>query len=89
MKKHYGYLKPWEVAQYLGIRMEEVEKMIENKELPSRTIDGAIRVPWDKLEVWLDEEIEETELTQLSQHLENVDKKDVKAFVNAEKKDAR
>lgn len=85
MKKHYGYLKPWEVAQYLGIHMEEVEKMIENKELPSKTIDGDLRVPWDKLEAWLDEAVEETELTQLSQHLEDVDEQDVKAFVNAEK----
>lgn len=85
LKKYYGYLKPWEVSQYLGIDLKEVEKMIESKELPSIILDGDVRVPWDKLEAWLDEEVDESELSKLGKHLSDVDDKAVKQFVKDEK----
>jgi len=89
MKKYYGYLKLWEVSQYLGIDLEEVENMIESKELPSIILDGDVRVPWDKLEDWLDEEIDESELGKLGKHLTDVKEKDVKAFVKDNKEDVK
>ncbi len=89
MKKYYGYLKLWEVSQYLGIDLEEIEQMIETKELPSITLDGDVRVPWDKLEDWLDEEVDESELGKLGKHLTDVKEKDVKAFVKDEKSTAK
>lgn len=85
MKKYFGYLRPREVAQYLNIPLDEVEKMIKGGELPSTIIAGEVRVPWDQLEGWLDEEVGEQELSKLSQHVKNVSEKDVRAFVKSQK----
>ncbi|HEY5595941.1 MAG TPA: excisionase family DNA-binding protein [Candidatus Bipolaricaulota bacterium] len=85
MKKYFGYLRPREVAQYLNIPLDEVEKMIKGGELPSTTIAGEVRVPWDQLETWLDEEVSEQELSKLSQHVKNVSEQDVKHFVKSQK----
>jgi len=85
VKKFYGYLKPWEVSRYLGIRLEEVEKMLEREELPSTLIDGNVRVPWDKLEAWLDEEVNESSIHQLGQHLKDVEHEDVASFLSDHK----
>jgi len=87
--KFYGYLKPWEVSKYLGIRLEEVEKMLERQELPSTMIDGNVRVPWDKLESWLDEEVDEHSIRKLGKHLPDVEGKDVSSFLSDQNKDAK
>lgn len=84
MKKYFGYLRPREVAQYLGISLEEVEKMIKGGELPSTTIAGEVRVPWDQLETWLDEEVSERDLAKLSRHVKEVSKRDVERFVKSQ-----
>lgn len=84
MKKYFGYLRPREVAQYLNIPLEEVEKMIKGGELPSTTIAGEVRVPWDQLEGWLDEEVGEQELTKLSEHVKGTSKQDVKRFLKSQ-----
>jgi excisionase family DNA binding protein len=84
VKKYHGYLKPWEVSKYLGMPLETVKQMIESEELPSIVLDGDVRVPWDKLEAWLDEEVDEGELGKLGKHLDKSEK-DVKNFVDGEK----
>jgi len=76
-----GYLKPWTAAQYLGIPLEEVEKMLESGELPGVKIGGQWRVPIDQLERWLDEEVSPDELRKLAEHLKDVDPKEIDAFL--------
>lgn len=87
MKKYHGYLKPWEVARYLGLHLEEVLKMIEAQELPSTTINGELRVPWDQLEAWLDEEVDPQELRRLSEHLPDVDPEEVERFLSGQEEE--
>ena len=89
MKKYFGYLKPWEVSRYLGIAVEEVRTMIETGELPSTTIDGEVRVPWDQLEAWLDQEIDESQLSELGRHLEDVTQEDVDSFIKSGDKEKK
>jgi len=80
MRKIGGYLKPWTAAQYLGIPLEEVEKMLESGELPGVVIGGQWRVPIDQLERWLDEEVPPEELKKLAGHLKDVDEKKLSEF---------
>lgn len=89
LKKYFGYLKPWEVSRYLGIAVEEVRTMIETGELPSTTIDGEVRVPWDQLEAWLDQEIDESQLSELGRHLEDVTQEDVDSFIKSGDKEKK
>lgn len=72
-RKIGGYLKLSTASRYLGIPVEEVEKMVESGELPALKIDGEWRVPLDRLEQWLDEEVPPEELQKLASHLKDVD----------------
>jgi len=81
MRKFHGYLKPWEVSTYLGIPVEEIRAMIDSGELPSTTVNGEARIPWDRLEQWLDEEVDPDALTDLSRRLRDVDPDQVQAFI--------
>lgn len=86
-RKIGGYLRPAAAAQYLGIPVQEVEKMIESEELPRMKINGEWRVPVDQLEAWLDEEVSEAELKTLAQHIEDVDEGEVEEIVQEESQD--
>ncbi len=86
-RKIGGYLRPAAAARYLGIPVQEVEKMIESEELPRMKINGEWRVPVDQLEAWLDEEVSEAELKTLAQHIEDVDEEDVEEIVQEESQD--
>ncbi len=68
-----GYLRPITVSQYLGIPLDEVQKMLESGELPGIKIRGQWRVPLEQLERWLDEEVSPDELRRLAAHLKDVD----------------
>ena len=83
-RKIGGYLRPATAAQYLGIPTGEVEKMMQNEELPRVKINGEWRVPIDQLEQWLDEEVSEDELKDLAQHIDGVDPDEVEEIVKEE-----
>jgi len=70
MRKIGGYIRPWTAAEYLGISLSEVQKMLESGELPGIKIDGQWRVPLDRLEKWLDEDVSERDLHKLAGHLD-------------------
>jgi len=86
-RKIGGYLRPASAAQYLGIPVDEVEKMIANEEMPRVKINGEWRVPVDQLEQWLDEEVSEAELKQLAKHIDDVDETDVEEIIDEERQD--
>ena len=69
MKKLGGYIRPWTASEYLGIPLEEVEKMLESGELPGVKFGGQWRVPLDQLENWLDEDVSENDIRQLADHI--------------------
>ncbi len=81
MRRIGGYLRPATAAQYLGIPLEEVQKMLESGELPGVKIGSQWRVPLDELEKWLDEEVPPAELKKLAQRLKGVDPKKVEEFL--------
>ncbi len=78
-KRLGGFLKPWQVSQYLGIPIEKVYSMLESEELPGEKIDGHWRVNLEQLERWLDEEVSPSEIEKLAQNL-NIEEKKVKEF---------
>jgi len=88
MKCLGGYLKPWEAARYLGIPVEEVQKMLESGELPGVKIEGQWRIPLERLEAWLDEEVSQEELRKLAKHLKSVDPKKVESFLKEASKES-
>lgn len=74
-----GFLRPWQVSQYLGIPIEKVYEMMESGELPAEKIEGRWRVDLAKLERWLDEEVSPEDIEKLAQRL-NVPQEKVKEF---------
>jgi excisionase family DNA binding protein len=81
------FLKPWQVSDYLGIPIDEIYNMLEEKELPGMIIDGSWRIRKTDLEKWLDEDITEKDVKALSKRIEKVDKKKVHEYIDkAEKK---
>ncbi len=83
-RKIGGYLRPASAAQYLGIPVDEVEKMIANEEMPRVKINGEWRVPVDQLEQWLDEEVSADELKELAKHIDDVGEEDVEQIIQEE-----
>ncbi len=75
-----GFLRPWQVSQYLGIPIEKVYEMMESGELPGEKIEGRWRVDLAKLERWLDEEVSPTEIEKLAQRL-NIPEDKVREFL--------
>jgi len=75
-----GFLRPWQVSQYLGIPIEKVYEMMESGELPAEKIEGRWRVDIAKLEKWLDEDVSPEEIQKLAQRL-NVPEEKVKEFL--------
>ncbi|MCX8103032.1 MAG: helix-turn-helix domain-containing protein [Candidatus Bipolaricaulota bacterium] len=65
-----GFLRPWQVAQYLGIPIEKVYEMMESGELPAEKIEGRWRVDLAKLEKWLDEDVSPEDIEKLAQRLD-------------------
>lgn len=74
-----GFLRPWQVSQYLGIPVEKVYAMMESGELPAEKIEGRWRVDLAKLEKWLDEDVSKEDIEKLAKHL-NVTEEKVKDF---------
>ncbi len=74
-----GFLRPWQVSQYLGIPVEKVYEMMESGELPAEKIEGRWRVDLAKLERWLDEDVSPEDIEKLAQRL-NVPKEKVQEF---------
>ena len=70
MKKLGGYIRPWTASEYLGIPLDEVEKMLESGELPGVKFGGQWRVPLGELENWLDEDVSEKEIRELADHID-------------------
>jgi excisionase family DNA binding protein len=81
IRKVGGYIRPWTAAEYLGISLEEVQKMLESGELPGIKIDGQWRVSLQQLESWLDEEVSEKDLRKLAGHID-VSTKEIDSFLN-------
>jgi excisionase family DNA binding protein len=75
-----GFLRPWQVSQYLGIPIEKVYEMMESGELPAEKIEGRWRVDLAKLERWLDEDVSPQDIEKLAQRL-NVPQEKVKEFL--------
>jgi excisionase family DNA binding protein len=84
LKKLGGYLRTWTAAEYLGIPLAELEKMLESGEIPGVQFDGKWRVPLAELERWLDEEVSEKEIKDLAGHLD-MEEKAVDEFLTEEK----
>ncbi len=74
-----GFLRPWQVSQYLGIPVDKVYEMMESGELPAEEIEGRWRVDLAKLEKWLDEDVSKEDIEKLAKHL-NVAEEKVKDF---------
>jgi len=75
-----GFLRPWQVSQYLGIPIEKVYEMMESGELPAEKIEGRWRVDIAKLEKWLDEDVSPQDIEKLAQRLE-VSQEKVREFL--------
>jgi excisionase family DNA binding protein len=74
-----GFLRPWQVSQYLGIPVDKIYAMMESGELPAEKIEGRWRVDLAKLEKWLDEDVSKEDIEKLAKHL-NVTEEKVKDF---------
>lgn len=82
MVRYGGFMKPVEASNYLGIPVNEIYKMLEERELPGLKIGNRWRIRISELERWLDEEVSKEELVKLSKRLKDVDGKSVERFLS-------
>lgn len=81
MREVEWFMKPWQVSRYLGIPVDEIYKMLEQKELPGTKINGSWRIRKTELENWLDEKVSREDLIKLSKRMKEIDEQKVKEFL--------
>lgn len=53
MSQKQPFLRPWQIAQMLGVTTGRVYQLITSGEIPSVRVGGAIRVPRAAWQEWL------------------------------------
>jgi len=66
------FLAAWQAADYMGITIEAIYELLESGEIEADKIDGRWRVRKSALDAWLDAEVTEEELEQLTSKIRNV-----------------
>ncbi len=66
------FLAPWQAADYAGLKIEAIYELLESGEIAADQIDGRWRIRKSAMDAWLDAEVSEEELEQLTSKLRNV-----------------
>ncbi|PON18180.1 hypothetical protein C2W62_09275 [Candidatus Entotheonella serta] len=66
------FLSAWQAADYAGLKIEAIYELLESGEITADKIDGRWRVRKSAMDAWLDADVSEEELEQLTSKLRNV-----------------
>lgn len=66
------FLAVWQAADYAGLKIEAIYELLESGEIEGEKIDGRWRIRKSALDAWLDADVTEEELEQLTSKLRHV-----------------
>ncbi|ETW97394.1 MAG: hypothetical protein ETSY1_22820 [Candidatus Entotheonella factor] len=66
------FFAAWQAADYAGLKIEAIYELLENGEIAAEKIDGRWRVRKSAIDAWLDADVSEEELEQLTSKLRHV-----------------
>ncbi|MFQ5796468.1 MAG: helix-turn-helix domain-containing protein [Candidatus Bipolaricaulia bacterium] len=77
-----AYLKPWQVARYLGFSVDTIYKMLERGEIPGEKIGDRWRIRKTALERWLDEQVTPEMLIEMSKQMPEISDERIAELLN-------
>jgi excisionase family DNA binding protein len=60
------FLAPWQAADYAGLKVEALYKLLESGEIPGKKVHGRWVIRKSALDTWLDAEVPPEELEKLT-----------------------
>lgn len=76
------FFSPWQAADYAGLKIEAIYELLESGEIPGDQVDGRWRVRKTAMDAWLDADVSEAELEQLTSKLRHVSEAQARQILN-------
>jgi excisionase family DNA binding protein len=75
------FLSAWQAADYVGLKIEAIYELLESGEIEADKIDDRWRVRKTALDAWLDAEVTDEELEQLTSKLRYVNEEQARQIL--------
>jgi excisionase family DNA binding protein len=75
------FLSAWQAADYVGLKIEAIYELLESGEIEADKIDDRWRVRKTALDAWLDAEVTDDELEQLTSKLRHVNEEQARQIL--------
>lgn len=75
------FLSAWQAADYAGLKIEAIYELLESGEIEADKIDDRWRVRKTALDAWLDAEVTDEELEQLTSKLRYVNEEQARQIL--------
>ncbi len=76
------FLSAWQAADYAGLKIEAIYELLENGEIEADKIDDRWRIRKSAMDAWLDADVSEAELEQLTSKLRHVSEAQARQILN-------
>jgi excisionase family DNA binding protein len=75
------FLSAWQAADYVGLKIEAIYELLESGEIEADKIDDRWRVRKTALDAWLDAEVTDEELEQLTSKLRHINEEQARQIL--------
>jgi excisionase family DNA binding protein len=75
------FLSAWQAADYVGLKIEAIYELLESGEIEADKIDDRWRIRKTALDAWLDAEVTDEELEQLTSKLRHVNEEQARQIL--------
>jgi excisionase family DNA binding protein len=75
------FLSAWQAADYVGLKIEAIYELLESGEIEADKIDDRWRIRKTVLDTWLDAEVTDEELEQLTSKLRHVNEEQARQIL--------
>lgn len=75
------FLSAWQAADYVGLKIEAIYELLESGEIEADKIDDRWRIRKTALDAWLDAEVTDDELEQLTSKLRHVNEEQARQIL--------
>ena len=75
------FLSAWQAADYAGLKIEAIYELLESGEIVADKIDDRWRIRKTALDAWLDAEVTDEELKQLTSKLRYVNEEQARQIL--------
>jgi excisionase family DNA binding protein len=75
------FLSTWQAADYVGLKIEAIYELLESGEIEADKIDDRWRIRKTVLDTWLDAEVTDEELEQLTSKLRHINEEQARQIL--------